>query len=75
MVPSDDNKVVFDALVGCGKDGLPADLLLSFPPDILTTALGVAAVAHISRMVLVVTDEGAAVLLEWFTRKQPVTKK
>ena len=57
---------MFDALAGCGSCGLPADLLLSFSPDIITGALGVAAVASISRMVLVVTDEGAAVLQAWF---------
>ena len=67
--------IVFDALVGCGSSGLPADLLLSFSPDILTGALGVAAVAFISRMVLVVTGEGAAVLQAWFNQPPPATKK
>ena len=63
---------MFDALVGCDSSGLPADLLLSFSPGILTGALGV---AFISRMVLVVTDEGAAVLQAWFNQPPPVTKK
>ena len=65
---------MFDALVGCGSSGLPSDLLLSFSLDILTGALGVAAIAFISRMVLVVTDEGAAVLQVWFNQPSPVTK-
>ena len=72
---NEQGRIVFDALVGCGTSGLPADLLLSFSPDILTGALGVAAVAFISRMVLVVTDEGAAVLQAWFNQPPPVTKK
>ena len=66
---------MFDALVSCGPSGLPSDLLLSFSPDILTSALGVAAIAFISRMVLVVTDEGAAVLQAWFNQPPLVTKK
>ena len=75
LVSNEQGRIVFDALVGCGTSGLPADLLLSFSPDILTGALGVAAVAFISRMVLVVTDEGAAVLQAWFNQPPPVTKK
>ena len=59
---ADQSGIVFDALIGCGPKCLPADLLLSFPPDILNDALGVAAIAFISRMVLIVTDEGAVVL-------------
>jgi hypothetical protein len=54
-------------------------LLLTFPPDALqlSGALGVAqaALAFISRQVLVVTDEGAAVLQAWFNQPPPVTKK
>ena len=46
--------------VSCGPSGLPTNLLLSFSPAALTGALGVAAIASISRMVLVVTNEGAA---------------
>ena len=75
LVSSEQGRIVFDALVGCGTSGLPSDLLLSFSPDILTSALGVAAIAFISRMVLVVTDEGAAVLQAWFNQPPPVTKK
>jgi hypothetical protein len=74
-VSNEQGRIVFDALVGCGPSGLPSDLLLSFSPDILTGALGVAAIAFISRMVLVVTDEGAAVLQAWFNQPPPVTKK
>ena len=59
---ADQNRAVFDALIGCGPKGLPADLLLSFPPEILNDSLGVAAIAFMSRMVMIVTDEGAAVL-------------
>ena len=72
---ADQNRVVFDALIGCGPKGLPADLLLSFPPEILNDSLGVAAIAFMSRMVLIVTDEGAAVLQAWFSQPPPVTKK
>ena len=77
LVSSEQGRIVFDALVGCGPSGLPSDLLLSFSPDILTGALGVAAIAFISRMVLVVTDEGAAVLQAWLNqpRAPPVSKK
>ena len=75
LVSNEQGRIVFDALVGCGPSGLPSDLLLSFSPDILTGALGVAAIAFISRMVLVVTDEGAAVLQAWFNQPPPVTKK
>ena len=71
----DQSRIVFDLLVGCGARGLPADLLLSFPPVIVKGALGVAALAFISRQVLVVTDEGAAVLQAWFSQPPPVTKK
>ena len=66
---------MFDALVSCDPSGLPSDLLLSFSLDILTGALGVAVIAFISRMVLVVTDEDAAVLQAWFNQPPPVTKK
>ena len=62
LVSNEQGRIVFDALVSCGPSSLPSDLLLTFSPDILTGALGVAAFAFISRMVLVVTDEGAAVL-------------
>ena len=72
---AEQSRIVFDALVGCGPKGLPADLLLSFSPEILNDALGVAAIAFISRMVLIVTDEGAAVLQAWFSQPPPVTKK
>ena len=75
LVSNEQGRIVFDALVSCGPSGLPSDLLLSFSPDILTGALGVAAIAFISRMVLVVTDEGAAVLQAWFNQPPPVTKK
>ena len=75
MIGGGQGRIAFDALVGCGTSGLPAELLLSFSPDILTGALGVAAIAFISRMVLVVTDEGAAVLQAWFNQLPPVTKK
>ena len=74
-LPSEQNRIVFDMLVGCGARGLPADLLLAFPPDVVVGALGVAALAFISRQVLVVTDEGAAVLQAWFSDPPPVTKK
>ena len=67
-LPSEQSRIVFDLLVGCGARGLPADLLLSFPPNIVTGSLGVAALAFISRQVLVVTDEGAAVLQAWFSQ-------
>ena len=43
LVSSEQGRIVFDALVSCGPSGLPSDLLLSFSPDILTGALGVAA--------------------------------
>ena len=75
LLPCVQGRIVFDMLVGCGSKGLPADLLLAFPPDIVTNALGVAALAFISRQVLVVTDEGAAVLQAWFSSPPPVTKK
>ena len=75
LVSSEQGRIVFDALVSCGPSGLPSDLLLSSSPDILTGALGVAAIAFISRMVLVVTDEGAAVLQAWVNQPPPVTKK
>ena len=32
LLPSDQGRIVFDLLVGCGPRGLPADLLLAFPP-------------------------------------------
>ena len=35
MVAGEQGRIVFDAVVGCGSCGLPADLLLSFSPDIL----------------------------------------
>ena len=54
---------------------LHADLLLSFSSDIPTGALGVAAIAFTSRMVLVATDEGAAVLQAWFNSPPPATEK
>ena len=38
-------------------------------------ALGVAAIAFMSRMVLIVIDEGAVVLQAWFSQPPPVTKK
>ena len=69
------SRIAFDALIGCGPKGLPADLLLSCSPEILSEALGVAAIAFISRMVLIVTDGGAAVLKAWFSQPPPVTKK
>ena len=64
-LPSEQSRIVFDMLVGCGPRGLPADLLLAFPPDVVAEALGVAALAFISRQVLVATDEGAAALQAW----------
>ena len=75
MITGEQNRIVCDALVGCGSSGLPADLLLSFSSGIITRALGVADVASVSRMVLVVTGEGAAVLQAQFNQPPPVTKK
>ena len=75
LLPCAQGQIVFDMLVGCGSKGLPPDLLLAFPPEIVGKALGVAALAFISRQVLVVTDEGAAVLQAWFSSPPPVTKK
>ena len=75
LVSNEHGRIVFDALVSCGPSGLPFDLLPSPLPGILTGALGVAAIAFISRVVLVATDEGAAVLQAWFNQPPPVTKK
>ena len=74
-VASEESSVVFDALVSAGKAGLPADLLLSFPPATVTGALGLVALRQISRMVNTLTDEGAAVMQGWFNQPPPVTVK
>ena len=77
VVLSGQGQIVFDVLVSCGPYGLPSYLLLSFSPDILTGALGVAAIAFISRIVLVATDEGAVVLQlqAWSNQPPPATKE
>ena len=72
-VPGQVTTVFSDPSTSCGPSGLPSYLLLSFSPAISTGALGVAAFAFISRMVLVVTDEGATVLQAWFNQPLPVT--
>ena len=61
---------MFDALVSCGPSGLPADLLLSFRPDILTGALGVGCCKCIhlqdgaNKLYLIVTDGGLYIYRE-----------
>jgi hypothetical protein len=57
---------LWTVLVRCGKAGMPADLILSFPESVRMGSHGLKAWKHLFERVLLVTDASIAALRKWF---------
>ena len=69
-----EDQVLWSVLVRCGKEGIPADLMLSFPASVRDGEQGLRAWQHLFQRVLVVTDQSISALQARFD-SPPVVRK
>jgi hypothetical protein len=69
-----ESDIVWTALIQAGVKGLPGVIVLSFPPLVTETRLGLVALKHILARVFTVSDSSLGVLLTWFQKPEFVTQ-
>ena len=72
-VDPDASGMVWDALLSV-EGGLPDDVLLGIPEDVMFARDGVEAVRHIGARVMTTSDQSVAALSSWYNEPTPIPK-
>ena len=70
---AESSEQIWNALLSV-EGGLPDDILLGIPSDVIAAKDGEAAVRHIGRVVMTSSDQSIGVLSAWYNDPTPVTK-